>query len=45
MIFRKMKSFVHDNYIQPEKILLDVKAEEKEEDEFFVTFRFLDWFH
>ena len=32
-----MKSFVLDIYLEPEKIPLDVKKEE-EEDEFFVTF-------
>ena len=36
-IFRKMKGFVLDNYLQPEKIPLAVKTEE-EKDEFFVTF-------
>ena len=33
-----MKSFVFDIYLEPEKISLDVKKEEEEEDEFFVTF-------
>ena len=37
-IFIKMKSFVLDNYLEPEKIPLDVKTEEEKEDEFFVTF-------
>ena len=37
-IFRKMKGFVLDNYLEPEKIPLDVKTEKEEEDEFFVTF-------
>ena len=27
-----------DNYLEPEKIPLDVKTEEEKEDEFFVTF-------
>ena len=31
-IFRKMKGFVLDNYPEPEKILLDIKTEEEEED-------------
>ena len=34
-----MKSFVFDIYLEPEKISLDVKKEEEEEDEFFVTFQ------
>ena len=38
-IFRKMKGFVLDNYLEPEKMPLDVKTEKEEEDEFF---RFLD---
>ena len=33
-----MESFVLDIYLEPEKIPLDVKKEEEEEDEFFVTF-------
>ena len=33
-----MKGFVAGNYLKPEKIQLDVKTEEKEEDKFFVTF-------
>ena len=37
-IFRKIKGFLLDNYLEPEKISLDVKAEEEEGDEFFVTF-------
>ena len=37
-IFRKMKGFVLDNYLEPEKIPLNVKTEEEKEDEFFVTF-------
>ena len=36
-IFRKMKGFVIDNNLEPEKLPLDVNTEE-EEDEFFVTF-------
>ena len=36
-IFRKMKNLVLVNYLETEKILLDVKTEE-EEDEFFLTF-------
>ena len=32
-----MKSFGFDDYLEPEKISLDVKTEEEEE-EFFVTF-------
>ena len=36
-IFRKIKGFVFDNYLEPEK-MLKVKAEEEEEDEFFTTF-------
>ena len=35
-IFRKMKGFVLDNYLETKKIPLDIKTEE-EEDEFFVT--------
>ena len=38
--FRKIKDFVLDNYLKPEKILLDKKTEE--EDEFFLLFKFLD---
>ena len=34
-IFRKMKGFVLDNYVEPERIPLDIKVEEDEEDEFF----------
>ena len=34
-----MKGFVLDNCLEPEKIPLDTKTEEEEEDEFFVTFR------
>ena len=34
-----MKGFVLDNYLEPEKILLDVKTEKEEGDEFFVTFQ------
>ena len=37
-IFRKIKGFVFDNYLEPEKMLQKVKAEEEEEDEFFTTF-------
>ena len=37
-ILRKIKGYVLDNYLEPEKIPLDVKTEEEEEDEFFVTF-------
>lgn len=37
-ISRKMKGFVLDNYLEPEKIQLDVKTEEKK-DEFFVIFQ------
>ena len=37
-IFRQMKSSVLDSYLEPEKISLDVKAEEEEEDEFSVNF-------
>ena len=36
-IFRKMKGFVIDKNLEPEKLPLDVNTEE-EEDEFFVTF-------
>ena len=35
-IFRKIKDFVLDNYLEPEKVPLDVKTEEEEEEE--------DWF-
>ena len=38
-VFIKMKSFGFDDYLEPEKISLDVKTEEEEE-EFFVTFQF-----
>ena len=38
--FRKIKGFVLDNYLKPEKILLDKKTEE--EDEVFLLFKFLD---
>ena len=31
-IFRKIKDFVLDNYLEPEKVPLDVKTEEEEED-------------
>ena len=34
-----MKSSVLDSYLEPEKISLDVKAEEEEEDEFSVNFQ------
>ena len=34
-----MKGFVLDNYLEPEKMPLDVKTEKEEEDEFF---RFVD---
>ena len=37
-IFRKMKGFVLDNYLESKKIPLAVKTEEGEEDDFFVTF-------
>ena len=37
-ISRKMKGSVLDNYLKAEKILLDVKTEEDEDNEFFVTF-------
>ena len=37
-VFRKMKGFVLENYLEPEKIPLDIKVEEDEEDDFFVTF-------
>ena len=37
-IFRKMKGFVVHNYLEPEKIPLDVKREEEEENDLFVTF-------
>ena len=43
-IFRKVKSFVLDNYLKSEKIMLDVKTEGEEEDEFFVTFQIFKLF-
>jgi len=33
-----MKGFVLENYLEPGKIPLDLKVEEDEEDEFFVSF-------
>lgn len=33
-----MKGFVLDNYLEPEKILLDVNTEKGEEDELVVNF-------
>ena len=37
-IFRKMKVFVLDNYLDPEKILWDIKTEVKDEDKFLKAF-------
>ena len=34
-----MKGFVLHNYLEPEKIPLDVKREEEEENDLFVTFQ------
>ena len=36
-IFRKMNGFVLDYYVEPEKIPLDIKVEEDEENEFFFS--------
>ena len=33
-----MKGFPLNNYLEPEKTLLDVKTDEEQKDEFFVTF-------